>query len=376
MKTFFNLIQEVQKPGLCHHCGGCVTFCTAINYGALELDENGRPRYSDIEKCIECGICHSICPEVAELDEEMKRQLSWSAPIGRVIETTVARAKDPEVLAHGTDGGVVTALLLHLLDMGRIDGAIVSRKVGPFRRWPWLAITRDEILEAAGFHFDTMHGMTHFSKVYSSLYSTFSPSILELGEVAKKRLNRVAFVGTPCQINTLRRMEVMGIVPSGTIKYHFGLFCTGNFHFGPEQRQKLEELGGFSWDDVAKVNVKENLMIHLKSKEVLEIPLDQIDFLKRYACHYCDDYAAEYADISFGGIGAEEGWTTVITRTPLGRAVLADSKGTDIEIFDYRDNSSFAADALAKVIEWSEKKKQHAAAKHQELEKKAVRVLG
>ena len=55
---------------------------------------------------------------------------------------------------------------------------------------------------------------------------------------------------------------------------------------------------------------------------------------------------------------------------------MADSKGTDIEIFDYRDNPSFAADALAKVMEWSEKKKQHAAAKHRELEKKAVRVLG
>jgi hypothetical protein len=39
MKTFFNLIQEVQKPGLCHHCGGCVTFCTAINDGALETGE-------------------------------------------------------------------------------------------------------------------------------------------------------------------------------------------------------------------------------------------------------------------------------------------------------------------------------------------------
>jgi hypothetical protein len=55
---------------------------------------------------------------------------------------------------------------------------------------------------------------------------------------------------------------------------------------------------------------------------------------------------------------------------------LADSKGSDIEIFDYKDNPNFAADALAKVIEWSEKKKHHAAAKHQELEKKAVRVLG
>ena len=89
--------------------------------------------------------------------------------MGRILGTTVARASDPEVRAQGTDGGVVTALLLHLFDLGRIDGAIVTRKVGAFRRWPWLAVTREEIKEAAGFHFDTMQGMTHFSKVYSAL---------------------------------------------------------------------------------------------------------------------------------------------------------------------------------------------------------------
>ncbi|MDP1761664.1 MAG: 4Fe-4S dicluster domain-containing protein, partial [Deltaproteobacteria bacterium] len=72
MKTFSHLIQEVQDKGLCHHCGGCVAFCTAINYGALELGEDGRPRYRDKEKCIECGICYSICPEIRELDEETK----------------------------------------------------------------------------------------------------------------------------------------------------------------------------------------------------------------------------------------------------------------------------------------------------------------
>ncbi len=87
MKTFFNLVQEVQKPGLCHHCGGCVTFCTAINYGALELAEDGRPRYKDMEKCIECGLCYSICPEIGELDEEAKRRVAWSAPMGRILET-------------------------------------------------------------------------------------------------------------------------------------------------------------------------------------------------------------------------------------------------------------------------------------------------
>ena len=69
MKTFFNLIQEVQKKGKCHHCGGCVSFCSAINYSALTFDDTGKPCYSDIDKCIECGICYMVCPEISELDE-------------------------------------------------------------------------------------------------------------------------------------------------------------------------------------------------------------------------------------------------------------------------------------------------------------------
>ena len=52
MKTFTDLIEEVQKPGLCHRYGGCVTFCTAINYGALKLDAEGKPRYADDDPLI------------------------------------------------------------------------------------------------------------------------------------------------------------------------------------------------------------------------------------------------------------------------------------------------------------------------------------
>ena len=68
------------------------------------------------------------------------------------------------------------------------------------------------------------------------------------------------------------------------------------------------------------------------------IPLDHLDFMKRFACRYCDDYAAEFADLSFGGIGAPEGWTTVIARSPLGRAILADARGTDLEQFNFKDD--------------------------------------
>lgn len=371
MKTFYHLMKEVQEPGFCHHCGGCVTFCTAINYGALESGPDGKPRYKDKDKCIECGLCYSICPVVNELDEETKRLVGWSAPIGRVLKMTVARAADPEVRAQGTDGGAVTALLLHLLNKRRIDGAIVSKQVGPFQRQPWLATTPEEILEAAGFNFDTSHG----PEMFSNVYSTYSPSITQLEQVAKKRLQRIAIVGTPCQINTLRRMEVLGIVPSDAIKYYLGLFCTGNFHFGPEQRRRLEELGNFKWQDVHKINLKEDLMIHLPDQEVRHIPLDKLDFMKRHACHYCDDYSAEYADLSFGGLGAPAGWTTVAVRTPIGRAIFADARDVELEEYDFKSEPDYAPRLMAKVLEWSLLKKRHAF-EHEETLKQSPRGEG
>ena len=372
MKTFFNLVQEVQKPGLCHHCGGCVTFCTAINYGALELDENGRPRYKDMERCIECGICHSICPEVHELDEEQKRLVSWSAPMGRVLDANIARAKDENVLEKATDGGVVTALLLHLFDRGLVNGAIVTRQVGLFKREPWLALSKEDILDAAGFHFDTSHGM----KLFSDEYSTYAPSVHELGPMSKQGLRRIAFVGTPCQVNTVRRMEALGIVPADAIKYHLGLFCTGNFVFGPEQRERLEQIGGFKWEEVDKINVKEELMVHLKGGEKKPVPLDKLDFMKRYACRFCSDYSAEFADISFGGIGAEEGWTTVVTRTPVGRAIYASARGEVIEEYRSKDKPGAGRQALRKVEEWSDMKKERAAINREAIRTKPVSVLG
>jgi coenzyme F420 hydrogenase subunit beta len=353
MKTFNNLIEDVQKPGLCHRCGGCVTFCTAVNYGALELDTEGKPRYADEAKCIECGLCYSICPEIEELDEETKKRLAWNPPIGRVIETSIARAADPDIRKKATDGGAVTALLLHLFKNGRIDGAIVTKQSGPFIREPFLAESEEDIRNAAGFFFDTSHGM----KSYSDYYLTFS-QIREFDPLIKKGLQRVAFVGTPCQIKSVRRMQTLNIIPSDTIKFCLGLFCSGNFVFGQTQKEKIAKIGGFQFDQVKKINIKEDLIIHLNSGEIKNMMLDELEFMKRFACYFCPDYSAEYADVSFGGIGAEEGWTTVISRTPVGRAIIADARSKkaieDNRRSDYQKRLSMA---LKKVKTWSAKKK-------------------
>ncbi|MBA2880165.1 coenzyme F420 hydrogenase subunit beta [Desulfosalsimonas propionicica] len=371
METFFDLVQQVQKPGLCHRCGGCVTFCTAVNFGALELDQDGKPRYGDMEKCIECGLCYCICPEIEEFEEETRRKVAWSAPNGRIIETSVVRSADTAVRERGTDGGVVTALLLHLFDNGRIDGAIVTKPAGPFMRRPSLAVTREEIEDAAGFYFDTSHGMKHLS----DRYVTYS-SIEEFAPMMKKGLRRVALVGTPCQIKAYRRMEVLGIVPSDSIQYCLGLFCSGNFTFDPESRKKLADTHGFAWDNVKKINIKDSLLIHLDNGEIRSIALEDLEFMKRVACRYCPDYSAEFADISFGGIGAPEGWTTVITRTPLGRAVLADARGNAVEELDQRQNPGYASGALAEMREAADKKKKAARDNRKELGKKPVNIKG
>ncbi|MFW5936975.1 MAG: Coenzyme F420 hydrogenase/dehydrogenase, beta subunit C-terminal domain [Desulfosalsimonas sp.] len=371
METFFDLVQQVQKQGLCHRCGGCVTFCTAVNFGALEIDQDGKPRYGDMEKCIECGLCYCICPEIDELEEETRRKLAWSAPNGRIIETTLARASDSSVREKGTDGGVVTALLLHLFDTGRIDGAIVTRPVGPFMHRPSLAVTREEIEEAAGFYFDTSHGMKHLS----DKYVTYS-SIEEFAPVMKKGLRRVAMVGTPCQIKAFRRMEVLGIVPSDSIKYCLGLFCSGNFTFDEKSRGKLSEAHNFSWENVRKINIKDSLLIHLENGEIRSVSIEDLDFMRRVACRYCPDYSAEFADISFGGIGAPEGWTTVITRTPLGRAVLADARDCAVEEIERRKNKGYVSGAQAMMEKAAARKKEDARKNRQELGKKPVNIKG
>jgi len=372
MKTFHNLIEEVQKPGLCHRCGGCVTFCTALNYGALELDAQGQPGYGDADKCIECGLCYSICPEIDELDAETQNKLGWGPPIGRIIETGIVRATDPDIRQKATDGGAVTALLLHLFATGKIDGAIVTKPCGPFLREPFLAVSPQDILEAAGFSFDTSHGMQSFGEFYLTYCQ-----IREFEPLIQKGLQRVAFVGTPCQIKSVRRMQTLNLIPSDTIKFCLGLFCAGNFVFGQKQQAKIAKIGGFHLKDVKKINIKEDLILHLNGGEEKRMLLDELEFMKRFACYFCPDYSAEYADVSFGGIGAEKGWTTLITRTPVGRAIVADARSKKAIEDNRRGNfQQRHGRALQKVKHWSAKKKQTARQNRKPLGKKYPGIKG
>ena len=362
MKTFDDLIQEVLEPGLCHRCGACVAFCSSINYGALELDSEGKPRYADKDKCIEGGLCYASCPQIDELAAETKLSVGWIAPMGRVTDIRIARATDPAIRSSATDGGAVTALLVDLFLRGQIDVAVVARPVGPFRRESFLAATEDDIRSAAGFFFDTAYGM----QSVSDYYSTFS-RIAEFNPLLSKGFHRVAFVGTPCQIQAIRKMQTLNIYPSDSVKVCFGLFCSGNFIFGKKEREKIAQIGGFQWEHVKKINIKDDLMVHLESGEVITVRLCDLASMKRRACNFCADFSAEYADISFGGLGADEGWTSVIARSPTGSKILSDARYMAIEENRPKGHSNLSNQALKKIKLSSEMKKSAARASRKKL---------
>ena len=212
------------------------------------------PRFANEEKCLHCGICYMICPNIHELDEELKKKTNWEPPIGAVKDLTSARTTNSSVAQRCTDGGVVTSLLLYLMDHHLIDGALVSQSDGPFHRSPHLATSGEEIIAAAGSHYDESFPLVKLG----DHYLTYSPTLYELRKLRTHHISRVAMVGTPCQIHTVRKMQVLGVIPSDVIKYYFGLFCMENFSFNDLQLEALGTKHGFDPSQIAKVNVKED----------------------------------------------------------------------------------------------------------------------
>jgi len=365
-KSFEDLILEVHNLNICGQCGGCVSFCSADQIGAIQMNENAPPSYINKDNCLHCGICYLICPQTKVLKSELNTTFQYKPPIGFWRNVVSVQATDHEIRAAATDGGVVTALLLYLLDNKLIDGAIVAKKTDIFSREAILATTREELIEAAGSKFDSQATTEHLGK-----YTTFVPVVPSIRRFMDSDRMNLALVGVPCQIHSIRKMQELKIVPSHVIKYVFGLFCNENFTFDDETRRKIEQKFNFSFGDIIKMNIKEDIIFYLRNAEPLHIPFEEMDEFMRPACRACDDFSNVYADLSFGGLGSKNHFTTTLIRTEIGNKIFNGALAKEYIVEFKEDNTPvMKSKMIAKVISYAKWKMKRAKKTFEEIEKK------
>jgi coenzyme F420 hydrogenase subunit beta len=352
--SFKEMMNEVVLYGSCCECGSCVLVCphNVIDY------VDGKPKqvakataaadYCGISEGIGCDVCAQVCPRLGDREHHLTEKIfaaddAYRGSFGAYRRIVAARCTDPEVLSRCEDGGVVTGLLAWARRNEIIDGAIVSTTQGsePCAPIPRALTSVDDILASA-----------------SSWY-TYCPNNLALEEADRLDLKKVAFVGVPCQITPVRKMQLVdaGYLDNGRKKekhierqskflkgfgervwLNIGLLCSEVFSFDGLMRDVIEGQMDIPLTAIKKFNVKGKVLIYKHDGELIEMNLRQAQEYARPECHHCGDFSAELSDISCGGVGAMD-WTIVVLRTEKGEQ-LFDRAARD-GVFEVRPMDEF-----------------------------------
>ena len=172
--NFAALKRQIINTGVCTSCGACVASCEEK---ALEMIE-GRPAL--VGKCTSCGVCLHQCPRTITTPEGLLGDFKYA----RTGKSTIKQIK-------GQDGGIVTALLAYALDENLIDGAVVTSRSeeDPWRPEPIIVTDSEALLATAG-------------TVYNQCQTVGT-----LISAIKTGMHSIGFVGTPCHIDAVRKME-------------------------------------------------------------------------------------------------------------------------------------------------------------------------
>ncbi|WP_066632804.1 Coenzyme F420 hydrogenase/dehydrogenase, beta subunit C-terminal domain [Desulfolucanica intricata] len=325
-------VEKTVRLGLCVSCGICKAACPQ---GAIRLDYT-RGQYCPVvlEKCNLCGLCLKVCPGIeirfADFNKNKIINISNDLILGPVINAYICFTKDKKIRNIATSGGVITSLIIELLNSKNYQGAFVL----PFT-------------EASTNLQKTIY-TNDIETIMSASKSKYLPASVEnVIEHLKKIKTSSIVVGTPCQIYGIKKyMKTSGIQDSNTL--FLGLFCDKTLNYNAlnyfeciygkgrkikkfEYRSKEKD----GWPGHTKIvfDNKEELFVHRK----VRMELKKFFQLKR--CLFCLDKFNRLADISFGDCyipGKESilGKSNIIVRTEKGLNALNYSNNIVLEEID------------------------------------------
>jgi coenzyme F420 hydrogenase subunit beta len=319
-------ISQVVKDELCTGCGTCVALCPneAIKLTLNEKKGIYIPQLNE-EKCSNCGTCFKVCPGHSVDFKTLNLEIFGKEPkdilIGNYLNCYVGHSTDYNIRYNSASGGLVTQLLIFVLEEGIIDGALVTRmkKDNPLEPEPFIARTREEIIEAS-----------------KSKYCPVPANIALKQILESKEGKKFAVVGLPCHIHGVRKAEQINKNLKEKIVLHLGIFCSNTPTFWAtkflfkklnirEKDIKSISYRGKGWPGGMSIEIEDKTLF-IPLFEYYDTGFGQ--YFSPIRCKLCIDQTCELADISF----ADAWFSDIMSKDKIGTSLVVLRKEHDTKI--------------------------------------------
>lgn len=315
---------------LCNRCGSCV----GLSEGKIIFtDREGdyRPRVlQEPDEAHSARLLHACTGKDFNFPAYRKMFYGDSPDFhtytGPFYKIFIAHANNEKIRQTGASGGMLSAMLIYLLQSGQIEGAVVT---GMSKEKPWLtqsfmATTEDEILQAAQ------------SKYIITSVNEILPEIAAFD-------GRLAYVGLPGQVQSIRKLQEISDPSVRNIRYVFGPFYGNTLHFS-SVRSFLRSYRIKDYQNIQQLDFRYgewpgNMRVEMKDGRTVELPKFHANYLIPFHIMknslLCTDLANEFADVSGGDAWAPvyeergKGFSMVLGRSREGMRILSEmeSKG-------------------------------------------------
>jgi len=298
--------------GLCTRCGTCV----GLGGGRVVFDDRAGRYLPRIVEDLPEGLTERILAGCSAQDvpfPESDQMVFGSASrrhpyLGHAKLIGIGYSTDESVRARASSGGILTSILLWLIETGEIQGAVVTGMdpAEPWRPRTYIARNAGEILDAA----QSKYIITSVNEILPEMES-FDGDL--------------AYVGLPCQVHSVRKLQRSADPSLRRVRYVIGPYCGNTLH-ASSIRSLLASHGVRDLAGIESLRFRDgewpgNLRIRLRSGETIEMPKFHANYLIPFhimkRCLVCTDLSNEFTDIAGG-----DAWSPVYEERGKGFSIV------------------------------------------------------